>query len=142
MQNTDGKFLKKRKLFAKTILGTNIPRKNFCKNVNFREHFREKENVRKSEQANFRLFSLFAKMKKGVFVSTLVPHQNFCPEPKPGGWTLFLFSEDEFRMMSIIKAIPKAPDRNFDFWNNIGTSLISKACKPLRDSPTQKCVRL
>jgi hypothetical protein len=68
------------KIFAKTIPGT----KFFRENENFRENeiFRENENFRESKNfretkfrekcANFRLFSLLAKMKKGVFVSTLV----------------------------------------------------------------------
>jgi hypothetical protein len=56
------KIFAKQKFFSKTIPGTTI----FSENENFRESksFREK-------WANFRLFSLFAKMKKRVFVSTL-----------------------------------------------------------------------
>jgi hypothetical protein len=84
------KFLRnlprKRKLFAKTIPGTKIYRGNFRENENFRENFREIEDFRKKlsrkqkfrktkfreKRADFRFFSLFAKMKKGGFVSTLV----------------------------------------------------------------------
>jgi hypothetical protein len=60
-------------------------RENICKNIgeneNFREDFRENEQKlfaktnknfsRKLSRANFRFFSLFAKIKKGGFVSTL-----------------------------------------------------------------------
>jgi hypothetical protein len=53
------KFFAKTKICAKT-------KKNFRENENFREtKFHEK-------RANFRSFSLFAKMKKVVFVSTLL----------------------------------------------------------------------
>jgi hypothetical protein len=70
IRNTAGKFsencnffrnlLRKRKLFTKTIPGTKIFRENFRDKTKFRERW-----------ANFCFFSLFAKMKKGVFVSTL-----------------------------------------------------------------------
>jgi hypothetical protein len=68
------------KIFAKTEIfrENHLGNKNFsriCENENFRENFRNSENCRETKFrekcANFRLFSLFAKMEKGVFVSAL-----------------------------------------------------------------------
>jgi hypothetical protein len=57
------KTVAKTKMFAKTFAKTKIFVKSFAK-TKIRTKFRE-------NGASFRLFSLFAKMKKGVFVSTL-----------------------------------------------------------------------
>jgi hypothetical protein len=66
--NTGGCYLK---FSWKPSQEQNYFRENFRKNENFREtKFREK-------WANFRLFSLFANMKKGVFVSTLYVNKQF-----------------------------------------------------------------
>jgi hypothetical protein len=79
-ENFSRKFFRKLKFFTKdfaktatfrtgNIQETKLLRESFRKNENFRENFRESKHFRKTKfrekWANFRLFSLLAKSKKG-----------------------------------------------------------------------------
>jgi hypothetical protein len=101
----------KTKLFAKTVPGSNIFRENFRKNENFRENFRKNEHFRKTKfrekRANCRLFSLFMKMKKEVFVSTLL----WCSW-KPGKRHFLMLSQTDTRRALYSNVHYGTPNKN------------------------------
>jgi hypothetical protein len=62
----------KRTHFRENFLGNENFRKNFCENENLRENENFRETKFHENLLIFASFSLFAKMEKTVFVSTLL----------------------------------------------------------------------